>query len=88
LSYGHEPHIVAKQQIAQCLGIGVATPNAVDRGDECNAYERSHPPKGRWINATRWSLLKAPDKQSIPQLALLGAVAQANTALVRGSCFR
>jgi hypothetical protein len=46
--------------------------NAVDRGDECNAYERSHTPKGRWVNATRCSLLKAPDKQSIPQLALLG----------------
>jgi hypothetical protein len=58
------------------------------RRDERNAYERSHTPKGRWINATRWSLLKALAKQSIPQLALLGEVAQANKALFRGSCFR
>jgi transposase len=38
---------------------------------------------GRWIKHTRWSLLKAPDKQSIPQLALLGEVATANKALYR-----
>ena len=58
---------------------------AVDqvRRDEWNAHERSHTPKGRWIKGTRWSLLKAPDKQSIPQLALLGEVAQANKALYR-----
>ena len=30
-----------------------------------------------------WSLLKAPDKQSIPQLALLGEVSVANQALYR-----
>jgi transposase len=58
---------------------------AVDqvRRDEWNAHERSHTPKGRWIKGTRWSLLKAPDKQSIPQLALLGEVAHANKALYR-----
>src|SRR3954447_17152294 len=43
---------------------------AVDqvRRDEWNAHERSHTPKGRWIKGTRWSLLKAPEKQSIGQL--------------------
>ncbi len=40
---------------------------AVDqvRRDEWNAHERSHTPTGRWIKGTRWSLLKAPDKQII-----------------------
>jgi len=58
---------------------------AVDqvRRDEWNAHERSHTPRGRWIKGTRWSLLKAPDKQSVPQLALLGEVSQANKALYR-----
>jgi transposase len=58
---------------------------AVDqvRRDEWNAHERSHTPKGRWIKNTRWSLLKAPDKQSVPQLARLGEVALANRALYR-----
>jgi transposase len=58
---------------------------AVDqvRRDEWNAHERSHTPKGRWIKGTRWSLLKAPEKQSIGQLALLGEVQQANKALYR-----
>jgi transposase len=58
---------------------------AVDRvrRDEWNAHERSHTPKGRWIKGTRWSLLKAPSKQSIEQLALLGEVQQANRALYR-----
>ena len=58
---------------------------AVDqvRRDEWNAHERSHTPIGRWVKGTRWSLLKAPDKQSIAQLALLGEVAQANRALYR-----
>jgi transposase len=40
-------------------------------------------PTGRWIKGTRWSLLKAPEKQSIAQLALLGEVQQANRALYR-----
>ena len=58
---------------------------AVDqvRRDEWNAHERSHTPIGRWVKGTRWSLLKAPNKQSVPQLALLGEVAQANRALYR-----
>jgi transposase len=58
---------------------------AVDqvRRDEWNAHERSHTPKGRWIKGTRWSLLKAPEKQSVPQLALLGEVSEANHALYR-----
>jgi transposase len=58
---------------------------AVDqvRRDEWNAHARSHTPKGRWIKGTRWSLLKAPAKQSIEQLALLHEVQQANKPLYR-----
>jgi transposase len=64
---------------------GLLGQRAVDqvRRDEWNAHERSHTPKGRWIKNARWSLLKSPDKQSIPQLALLGEVAQANKAMFR-----
>jgi transposase len=58
---------------------------AVDqvRRDEWNARERSHTPKGKWIEGTRWSLLKAPEKQTIRQLALLHEVQQANQPLYR-----
>ncbi|MDP9277282.1 MAG: ISL3 family transposase [Actinomycetota bacterium] len=58
---------------------------AVDqvRRDEWNAHERSHTPKGRWIKGTRWSLLKAPARQSIGQLALLSEVQQANKSMYR-----
>jgi transposase len=59
---------------------------AVDqvRRDEWNTHERSHTPKGRWIKGTRWSLLKAPDKQTVAQLALLAEVQQANKPMFRG----
>lgn len=58
---------------------------AVDqvRRDEWNAHERSHTPKGKWIKGTRWSLLKAPVKQSVDQLALLHEVQQANKPMFR-----
>jgi transposase len=58
---------------------------AVDqvRRDEWNAHERSHTPKGRWIKGTRWSLLKAPEKQNPEQLQLLAEVQQANRSLYR-----
>ena len=58
---------------------------AVDqvRRDEWNAHDRSHTATGRWIKGTRWSLLKAPEKQSIDQLAVLAEVQQANRALYR-----
>ena len=58
---------------------------AVDqvRRDQWNAHERSHTPKGRWIKGTRWSLLKAPAKQTVPQLALLAEVQQANKPMFR-----
>jgi transposase len=58
---------------------------AVDqvRRDEWNAHDRSHTKTGQWIKGARWSLLKAPEKQSIEQLALLGEVQQANKPLYR-----
>ncbi|MCA1677606.1 MAG: ISL3 family transposase [Actinobacteria bacterium] len=58
---------------------------AVDqvRRHEWNAHDRSRTKTGKWIKGTRWSLLKAPDKQSVRQLALLGEVAHANNAMFR-----
>lgn len=58
---------------------------AVDqvRRDEWNAHERSTTSTGKWIKNTRWSLLKSPDKQSVPQLAVLGEVQQANKPMFR-----
>jgi len=53
------------------------------RRDEWNAHQRSTTPTGKWIKNTRWSLLKAPAKQSVPQLAVLGEVQQANKAMFR-----
>jgi transposase len=53
------------------------------RRDEWNAHERSHTKTGKWIKGTRWSLLKAPAKQTVPQLALLGEVQQANKPMFR-----
>jgi transposase len=58
------------------------------RRDEWNAHERSHTPTGRWIKNTRWSLLKAPENQTIDQLARLGEVQQANRALYRAFLLR
>jgi transposase len=58
---------------------------AVDqvRRDEWNAHERSHTKTGKWIKGTRWSLLKAPEKQTVKQRALLAEVQHANRALYR-----
>jgi transposase len=58
------------------------------RRDEWNAHERSHTPTGRWIKNTRWSLLKAPENQTIDQLARLGEVQHANRALYRAFLLR
>ena len=38
---------------------------------------------GRWVKHTRWSLLKAPERQSVEQLARLGEVQHANRGLYR-----
>jgi transposase len=58
------------------------------RRDEWNAHERSHTPTGRWVKGTRWSLLKAPERQSVRQLATLGEVARANRRLYRAFLLR
>jgi hypothetical protein len=58
------------------------------RRDEWNAHERSHPPTGRWVKGTRWSLLKAPERQTLGQLATLGEVQQANSRLYRAFLLR
>ncbi len=58
---------------------------AVDqvRRDEWNAHDRSATPTGKWIKNTRWSLLKAPAKQTINQLATLHEVQHANQPMYR-----
>src|SRR4051812_36875218 len=58
------------------------------RRDEWNAHERSHTPAGRWIKGTRWSLLKAPERQSLRQLATLDEVQHANRRLYRAFLLR
>jgi len=63
---------------------------AVDRvrRDEWNAHDRSHTPQGRWVKSTRWSLLKAPENQTIGQLATLHEVSQVNRRLYRAFLLR
>jgi transposase len=59
--------------------------DAVDavRRAEWNAHGKSKTTAGRWVKHARWSLLKAPERQTIPQLARLGEVAQTNRRLYR-----
>jgi transposase len=58
---------------------------AVDRvrRQDWNARGKSKAPGGKWVKATRWSLLKAPERQTVEQLAILGEVQQANRRLYR-----
>ena len=58
------------------------------RRDEWNRHDRSHTPTGRWIKGTRWSLLKAPEHQSIYQLATLTEVQRENQRLYRAYLLR
>jgi transposase len=58
------------------------------RRDEWNAHDRSHTPTGRWVKHTRWSLLKAPENQTIRQLATLAEVQDHNRRLYRAFLLR
>jgi transposase len=58
------------------------------RRDEWNAHERSHTATGRWVKGTRWSLLKAPERQTVGQLATLYEVQHANRQLYRAFLLR
>jgi transposase len=58
------------------------------RRDEWNEHERSHTATGRWVKGTRWSLLKAPERQTVNQLAALYEVQHANRALYRAFLLR
>jgi len=58
------------------------------RRDEWNAHERSHTATGRWVKGTRWSLLKAPENQTIYQLATLADVQRENRRLYRAFLLR
>ena len=58
---------------------------AVDqvRRAEWNAQGKSKTGRGRWVKGVRWSLLKAPERQSVAQLAALHDVEHANKRLYR-----
>jgi transposase len=58
------------------------------RRDEWNAHERSHTAAGRWVKGTRWSLLKAPERQTVRQLATLWEVQNENRRLYRAFLLR
>ena len=49
---------------------------------------RSHTPAGRWVKGTRWSLLKAPERQTIGQLATLWEIQNHNRQLYRAFLLR
>jgi transposase len=55
---------------------------------EWNEHERSHTPEGRWVKSTRWSLHKAPEHQTIRQLATLADVQHHNRRLYRAFLLR
>src|SRR4051812_32316051 len=58
---------------------------AVDdvRRPERNAAGKSKSGDGRWVKSVRWSLLKAPERQTVAQLAALHEVERANKRLYR-----
>jgi len=58
---------------------------AVDdvRRAEWNTAGKSKTGHGRWVKSVRWSLLKAPEKQTVRQLAALHEVSHANKRLYR-----
>jgi hypothetical protein len=58
---------------------------AVDevRRAEWRQHEKSTTASGRWVKGVRWSLLKAPERQTVRQLAALAEVQHANRPLYR-----
>ena len=58
---------------------------AVDdvRRAEWNTAGKSKTGHGRWVKGLRWSLLKAPERQTVRQLAALHEVSSANRRLYR-----
>jgi transposase len=58
---------------------------AVDdvRRGEWRERGKSKTSGGKWVKGVRWSLLKAPERQSVAQLAALGEVQRANRGLYR-----
>jgi transposase len=58
---------------------------AVDdvRRAEWREHGKSKTSGGKWVKGVRWSLLKAPERQSVSQLAALGEVQRANRGLYR-----
>ena len=61
------------------------TRSAATNGTATTARTR---PTGRWVKGTRWSLLKAPEHQTIGQLATLAEVQRDNRRLYRAFLLR
>jgi len=53
------------------------------RRAEWNTAGKSKTGPGRWVKSVRWSLLKAPERQTVAQLAALHEVERANKRLYR-----
>jgi transposase len=53
------------------------------RRAEWNAHGKSKTAGGKWVKHTRWALLKAPERRSARQLAILGEVQRTNRRLYR-----
>jgi hypothetical protein len=53
------------------------------RRAEWNARGKSRTKGGKWVKGTRWSLLKALERRSVDQLAILGEVQRPNRPLYR-----
>ncbi len=89
MSGGHEQAITDSLPDAEAcfdpLHVVRLAQRAVDevRRDEWSAHERSRAETGKWIKATRRSLLRAPEKQTVEQRALSAEAQHANRALHR-----
>jgi transposase len=88
MSAGYEKAIRAETQARVCFDpfhVVALGGRAVDkvRRAEWNEHGRSRSPRGTWVKSVRWSLLKAPEKQTVRQLAKLHEVQQTNKRMYR-----
>ena len=88
MSAGYEKAIRAETQARVCfdpfhvIALGGRAVDKVRRA-EWNEHGRSRSARGTWVKSVRWSLLKAPEKQTVRQLAKLHEVQQTNKRMYR-----
>ncbi|MCA1678978.1 MAG: ISL3 family transposase [Actinobacteria bacterium] len=88
MSAGYEKAIRAETEARVCfdpfhvIALGGRAVDKVRRA-EWNEHGRSRSPRGTWVKGVRWSLLKAPEKQTVRQLAKLHEVQQTNKRMYR-----